>query len=89
MPSKGNWDDAIKYSGQAIALDPVELPSSWYFNALGHWSLHQYEEAGKSAQETMKLDSAHKFPMAELILATAYASRADYDVRDAAPAMLI
>ncbi len=75
---QGKWDDAIKYSGQAIALDPVELPSAWYFNALGYWSLHQYEQAGKSAQETLKLDSAHHFPMAELILSTAYASQKDY-----------
>jgi tetratricopeptide (TPR) repeat protein len=75
---EGKWDDAIKYSGEAIALDPVELPSSWYFNALGYWSLRQYEQAGKSAQETIKLDSGHRFPMAELILATACAGRADY-----------
>ena len=75
---QGKWDDAIKYSAEAIALDPIELPSSWYFNALGYWSLHQYEQAGKSAQETIKLDSGHRFPMAELILATACAGRADY-----------
>ncbi len=76
---QGNWSDAITYSGQAISLDPVEIPSSWFYNALGHWSLRQYEEAGKSAQEVLKLDSAHKYPMAELILAAAYASKADYD----------
>jgi len=74
---EGKWDDAIKYSGQAIALDPIELPSSWYFNALGYWGLHQFEQAGKSAQETIKLDSGHRFPMSELILATACAGRAD------------
>jgi tetratricopeptide (TPR) repeat protein len=76
---QGNWPDAITYSGQAISLDPVEIPSSWFYNALGHWSLRQFEEAGKSAQEVLKLDSAHKFPMAELIVASSYAARADYD----------
>ncbi len=75
---EGKWDEAIKYSGQAIALDPVELASSWYYNALGHWGLHEFELAGKSAQETIKLDSGHRFPMAELILANACEGRADY-----------
>ena len=76
---QGRWDDAISYSRQAIALNPVELPSAWFYNALGHWSLNQFEEAGKSAQETIKLDTAHAYPMAELILAVSDAHRSDYE----------
>jgi Tfp pilus assembly protein PilF len=75
---EGNWTDAITYSSEAIALDPIALPSSWFYNALGHWSVRQFEDAGKSAQETLKLDSSHTFPMAELILAASFAGRSDY-----------
>jgi tetratricopeptide (TPR) repeat protein len=65
---QGRWQDAAKYSQEAIELNPVELPSSYWFNALANYNLRNDTAAEKSAQALVSLDSRHAFPQAEVML---------------------
>ena len=66
---EGKWEDAARYSKQAIDLNPVEFPSSFWYNTLANYNLNKPPEALKSAQALLKLDTVHRYPEANRILA--------------------
>ena len=66
---QGQWQDAAQYSKQATDLNPVEFPSSFWYNALANYNLKNNAEAEKSARALLKLDSRHHYPQAETMLA--------------------
>ncbi len=66
---QAKWEDAAAYSKQAIELNPVEFPSSFWYNAVANYNLKKKAEAEKSVRELLKLDTAHKVPSAENLLA--------------------
>ncbi len=74
----GNWQDAVKYSQQAIDLNPVELPSSFWYNAIANYNLKNDAQAEKSARALVKLDSQHRFPQVETMLAEFAVNRRDW-----------
>jgi len=63
------WEDAASYSSQVISLNPVEFPTAYWYNALANYNLKKGDLAEKSARELVKLDTAHKYPEAESLLA--------------------
>lgn len=65
----GNWEDAAKFSKQVISLDPVEYPTSLWYNAIANYNLKREAEAEKSTRDLLKLDTRHKFPDAENMMA--------------------
>ncbi len=65
----GKWEDAAAFSKMAISLNPVEVPSSFWYNAISNYNLKKTTEAEKSATELVKMDAPHKFPEAESLLA--------------------
>jgi tetratricopeptide (TPR) repeat protein len=73
-----NWQEAADRSKQAVYLNPVEYPSSWFYNALANYNLKHADLAEKSAKEVVKLDGAHKLPQVETLLAQLCADKADY-----------
>lgn len=73
-----NWQEAADRSKQAVYLNPVEYPSSWFYNALANYNLKHADLAEKSAKEVVKLDGAHRLPQVETLLAQLCADRADY-----------
>jgi tetratricopeptide (TPR) repeat protein len=73
-----NWQEAADRSKQAVYLNPVEYPSSWFYNALANYNLKHPDLAEKSAKEVVKLDGAHRLPQVETLLAQLCADRADY-----------
>jgi tetratricopeptide (TPR) repeat protein len=73
-----NWQEAADRSKQAVYLNPVEYPSSWFYNALANYNLKHPDIAEKSAKEVVKLDGAHRLPQVETLLAQLCADRADY-----------
>jgi tetratricopeptide (TPR) repeat protein len=75
----GKWDEAANYSKQAIDLNPVEFPSSFWYNAIANYNLKKIDDAQKSTQALLKLDTRHQFPEAESMLAQIYLEKADYD----------
>ncbi len=66
---EGKWEEAANYSKQAIDLNPVEFPSSFWYNAIANYNLKKPGDALKSTQALVKLDSRHRFPEAESLLA--------------------
>jgi tetratricopeptide (TPR) repeat protein len=66
---EGKWEDAAHYSKQAIELNPVEFPSSFWYNAVSNYNLNKLADASKSAQALLKLDTRHSYPEANRIMA--------------------
>ncbi len=70
---ESNWPDAARYSKQVIDLNPVEFPEAYWYSAVANYNLNQDAEAAKSGKALIKLDTRHRFPevnrmMAELAL---------------------
>jgi tetratricopeptide (TPR) repeat protein len=51
-----NWQDLADKTGQLLHLDPYEFPNAYYFNALAHLQLREYDAAEKSAQQAVEAD---------------------------------
>ncbi len=75
---EGNWEDAAKFSKQVIALDPVEYPASLWYNAVANYNLKRAAEAEKSTVDLLKLDTRHKFPDAENMMAQLLLDKGQY-----------
>ena len=75
---EGKWEDAANYSKQAIDLNPVEFPSSFWYNTLANYNLNKPADASKSAQALIKLDTVHRYPEAHRILAEIALNNKDY-----------
>jgi tetratricopeptide (TPR) repeat protein len=75
---EGKWEDAAQYSRQAIDLNPVEFPSAFWYNAIANFNLKKTEEAARSANALVKLDSQHHYPQAEQMLAQLALTKGDY-----------
>jgi tetratricopeptide (TPR) repeat protein len=75
---EGKWEDAANFSKQVIQLNPVEFPSSYFYNALANYNLKRTDEAEKSAKEVLKLDTGHKYPQAEGLLSQILMQKRNY-----------
>ncbi|MGI8962380.1 MAG: tetratricopeptide repeat protein [Bryobacteraceae bacterium] len=75
---EGKWDEAASFSHQVIQLNPVEFPGSYFYNALANYNLKKMDEAEKSAKGVLKLDTGHKYPQAEGLLAQILIQKGDY-----------
>jgi TolA-binding protein len=75
---EGKWEDAASFSKQVIQLNPVEFPSSYFYNALANYNLKRPDEAEKSVKEVLKLDTGHKYPQAEGLLAQILMQKRNY-----------
>jgi tetratricopeptide (TPR) repeat protein len=75
---EGNWEDAASFSKQVIALDPVEYPASFWYNAVANYNLKRSAEAEKSIKDLLKLDTRHKFPDAENMMAQLLLDKGNY-----------
>jgi Tfp pilus assembly protein PilF len=72
------WADAAQYSKQAIDLNPVEFPSSFWYNTVANYNLRKDAEASKSAQALLKLDTLHHYPEVNRLLAELALNKKDY-----------
>jgi tetratricopeptide (TPR) repeat protein len=75
---QGKWAEAAKYSKSAIDLNPVEFPSAFWYNAISNYNLKNSDDALKSAQALVKIDSRHRYPEAESMLAQLAVEKGDY-----------
>ncbi len=75
---EGKWQDAADYSKQVIDLNPIEFPNSFWCSAVANFNMKKYEDAQKSASALVKLDSRHKYPEAERMLAQIALAKDDY-----------
>jgi tetratricopeptide (TPR) repeat protein len=74
----GSWEEALKYSKTVIELNPVEFPSAFWYNAIANYNLKNTGEAEKSAKALLKVDTRHRYPQAESMLAQFAVNRGEY-----------
>lgn len=74
----GKWKETAASTGKAIRLDPVDFPVAFYFDAVANYNLQNFEAAEKSARQLQRLDTQHRYPMADRILASLLAEKKDY-----------
>ncbi|MBV9760415.1 MAG: tetratricopeptide repeat protein [Acidobacteriaceae bacterium] len=75
---ESDWQAAADFSKQATDLNAVEFPGAFWSNAFANYNLNKPAAAEASLRSLLKLDSAHKYPQAESLLAHLLAARGDY-----------
>ena len=73
-----NWAALADTTGTLLKLDPVDYPMAYFCNATANLNLGRIEAAEKSARAGEKLDTAHRCPRLEQVLATILARKKDY-----------
>ncbi len=59
-------------------MNPVEFPSSYWYNTVANYNLNKDEDALKSGKALLKLDTRHRFPEANRLLAELSLNSKDY-----------
>ena len=72
------WDEAATLSARALALQPSNFPRAYFYDALANFNLKRFPRAAQSAEETIRLDSSHAFPIAEYLLGAILAGKGDF-----------
>lgn len=70
-------EDAAAITDKALALNSVEFPGLYFYNAVAHFNLGQLDQAEKSARRAISLDHDHEVPRAEDLLGNILAARGD------------
>lgn len=73
-----NWKDAVEQAGQVLKQNPVNYPQDWFYQALSQFQLRDFEAAEKSAGEGLKVDTDHRVPKLEYLMAVLLAQKKDY-----------
>ena len=73
-----NWQEAADRSAQTVALNPVEFPTSWMYNAYANYHLHKEDVALKSGLQATRLDTDHKLASVEELIAQIYINKQQY-----------
>ncbi len=63
-----NWKDLAQNTADLLRLDPFEFPVAYYFNALAHLELKEYDAAEKSAQQAVEADRKQSNPKTHYLL---------------------
>ena len=74
---EGKWQDAADFSKQALELNPVEFPSSYWYNALASYNLKRNADTEKDLAELIKLGGTRRLPQAETLMAQVLAEKGD------------
>jgi tetratricopeptide (TPR) repeat protein len=73
-----HWDAVVENTDKVVALDPTGFPGAYYMNAMANLRLHNLDLAEKSAREGLGVDTRHRLPKLEQILALALAQGKSY-----------
>ena len=70
-------EDAAAIAGKAVAMNPLEFPELYYYNAMANYNLKHLDVAEYSARRATELDSAHEIPRAEVLLGLVLIAKGD------------
>ncbi len=73
-----NWQGVAENTNRIIKLNPIDFPQAYFYNSVAYYNLQKYEEAEKSARETVQRDERHRFPKAQHLLGILLAMKDDY-----------
>lgn len=68
---------AAEIAGKAVAMNPLEFPELYFYNAVANFNLKHLDVAESSARRATELDTAHEVPRAELLLGTVLIAKGD------------
>ena len=71
------WQEAADLTDRALQLDPVDFPEGYFFNAVAHYNLNNFEAAERSAHRAQRLDPQHRIPQTYIVLANILERRKD------------
>jgi len=74
----GQWQSVVDVTHKLLTLNSVNFPVAWLLNSVGHFNLHNFEEAENSARDGLKVDSGHSVPRLEYLLGLILAQKHDY-----------
>jgi len=72
------WTELADTTGKLLKLDAIDYPMAYFYNATANLSLGQIDAAEKSARAGEKLDTPHRYPRLERVLAAILARKKDY-----------
>jgi tetratricopeptide (TPR) repeat protein len=72
------WSAVRDHTDKVIGLDPAGFPGAYYMNAVANLRLHNRELAQESARHGLRVDTTHRVPKLEQILALALAQSSNY-----------
>jgi tetratricopeptide (TPR) repeat protein len=72
MSMKNDWAEVLRLTDRALQLDPTSYPDAWLFNGAAHYNLKHYPQAERAAAKAVNLDKEHRFPRAELLMASLF-----------------
>lgn len=73
-----NWKELADKTDQLLHLDPYEFPNAYYFNALAHLELKEYDAAEKSAQQAVEADWKKANPKTHYLLGAILVKKKDW-----------
>jgi len=72
-----NWDEVLKLSARALAIDPSTDAAAYAYNATANLNLHHLSDAEKSALKAAEIDKSNSDPRVHYLLAQIYAAQGD------------
>jgi tetratricopeptide (TPR) repeat protein len=77
---EGRVQDGLRLSEQALAINSIEFPEAWFYNAVANFNLKRLDAAESSVQRAIALDTEHALlPRAEHLLGYILAQKREYD----------
>jgi tetratricopeptide (TPR) repeat protein len=76
--NQARWQDAANFSDQAIRLNGYAYPTAYFYSALAHFELKNFEIAERNGRKFQTLDNEHRHPQVALLLSQILADRQDY-----------
>jgi tetratricopeptide (TPR) repeat protein len=72
------WAELAETTGKLLKLDAVDYPMAYFYHATANLNLGRIDVAEKSARAGEKLDTPHRYPRIEQVLAAILARKKDY-----------
>lgn len=73
-----DWKAVAEFSRRALALNAYEYPIAYFYDAAANYNLRNLDRAEKSARTARRLDSQHRLPRIDFLLANILMAREDY-----------
>jgi tetratricopeptide (TPR) repeat protein len=71
------WDEVLNQTRRALELDVVNDAYAYFFSAIAYFNLNQLSEAEASALKAESIDTEHREPVLQLLLAQIYQAKND------------
>jgi len=71
------WEEVLKFSGEALQLDPVTTAIAYLYNAAANLKTNKLDEAEKGALQALAIDKDNSDPRVHFLLAQIYEVKGD------------